>query len=342
MSSAASQQPIHVIAADVGGTKTSFIVFESPAQIEAPPQKQRFINRDYGSFREVLAAFLETLPEGRYALCVGLAGPVEDNRVELTNIDWTVNGAELQRAFGLDAVWLLNDLRAAAEGIGHLKDEDVMTLLEGEAEADGTVAIVSPGTGLGEAYVTYEGGKARAHPTEGGHTDFAPRTAEQTRLLAYLAEQMEQVSVEDVCSGIGIRNVYAFLQTEGGGAESEEHAEELRQSEDLPATLFSHALAEDSQCSLCGEALRIFLEILGAEAGNLALKVGATGGVYVGGGIPPKIKRAFESEVFAKYFISKGRQKDYMEQIPVRLVLNSQLPLIGAAHYAFEQLNTEE
>jgi glucokinase len=327
-----------LIVADVGGTKTNVVRMDGASPGEVANFVVSYQNSYYSSFSEILSDFLNESDAGAVNLCAAVAGPVANERVVMTNIDWVIERRKLLDEFDLQEVWLLNDLKAAAEGLGELDDRDLLLLSKGERRELGNRAIIAPGTGLGEAFVSYEQGRAHAHATEGGHADFAPRTEEQTALLEYLRVDSDQVSFEDVCSGMGIANIYAYLISTSEFEKDEKHEAELAGSMDLPATIFGHALDAKSKCKVCNRVLALFLEILGAEAGNLALKTGATGGIYIGGGIAAKISKAFEHPEFAKYFTAKGRRKEYMEQIPIWLVLNEYLPLVGAAHFAIQKI----
>jgi glucokinase len=327
-----------LIVADVGGTKTNVARMDGESSGDVANLVVSCQNSNYSSFSEILRDFLKESNSGKVNLCVAVAGPVANERVVMTNIDWVIERRKLLDEFDLQEVWLLNDLRAAAEGLGELNDRDLMLLSKGEGRELGNRAIIAPGTGLGEAFVSYEQGRAHAHASEGGHADFAPRTEEQSALLEFLRVNRDQVSFEDVCSGMGIANIYAFLISTSEFQKDEKHEAELAGSPDLPATIFGHAMDAKSKCKVCNRVLRLFLEILGAEAGNLALKTGATGGIYIGGGIAAKISKAFEYPEFAKYFMAKGRRKEYMERIPIWLVLNEYLPLIGAAQYAIQKI----
>jgi glucokinase len=327
-----------LIVADVGGTKTNVARMDGASSGDIVNLVVSYQNSNYSSFSEILRDFLKESDTGKVNLCVAVAGPVANERVVMTNIDWVIERRKLLDEFNLQEVWLLNDLQAAAEGLGELDDRDLLLLSKGEGRKLGNRAIIAPGTGLGEAFVSYEQGRAYAHATEGGHADFAPRTEEQSALLEFLRVNRDQVSLEDVCSGMGIANIYAYLVSTSEFQKDEKHEAELAGSLDLPATIFGHAMDAKSKCKVCSRVLRLFLEILGAEAGNLALKTGATRGIYIGGGIAAKISKAFEYPEFAKYFMAKGRRKEYMERIPIWLVLNEYLPLIGAAHYAIQKI----
>jgi glucokinase len=233
-------------------------------------------------------------------------------------------------------VRLLNDLDAIAYGVPLLEVADLHTLNEGVKAARGTVAVIAPGTGLGEAFLTWDSKHYRAHPSEGGHSDFAPTSSVEIDLLQYLSENFEHVSYERICSGHGLPNIYAFLNDRGFAGEPPWLAEQLGAVDDPTPVIVNAALDKERPCELCIATLRIFVSVLGAEAGNLALKVLATGGVYLGGGIPPRIIPALENKVFLESFTQKGRFSDLVTRIPVHVIMNPKIALIGAASHGLE------
>jgi glucokinase len=228
-------------------------------------------------------------------------------------------------------VFLLNDLEAIANAIPVLEPSDWETLNEGKPVERGALAVIAPGTGLGEAFLTWDGERYRAHASEGGHVDFAPTTALEIDLLRYLQERMEHVSYERVAAGIGLPNVYAFFKEQQGMREPDWLRDSLVAADDPTRVIVQHAV--ENQVEICVATLRLFVAILGSEGGNLALKVMATGGVYLGGGIPPRILEYLREETFLQRFTRKGRFTDLLRGVPVRVILNSNAALIGAACY---------
>ncbi len=210
---------------------------------------------------------------------------------------------------------------------------------EGQAAPKGAIAVIAPGTGLGEAFLTWERDRYCAHPSEGGHSDFAPTDTLELGLLRYLWDRYEHVSYERVCSGLGLPNIYDYLRASGYAEEPMWLADRLAQARDATPVIVNNALDKDERCELCETTLRVFVSILGAEAGNLALKTLATGGVYLGGGIPPRILPALERSVFMRAFCNKGRFEELLANIPVHVILNSQAPLLGAAAYGADNLH---
>jgi glucokinase len=242
-----------------------------------------------------------------------------------------VEAGRLARELGLERAGLINDLEANAWGIALLEARDVAVLQGGAPDASGNAAIISAGTGLGEAGLYWDGKEHRPFATEGGHTDFAPRNRLESELLEYLLKQFQRVSYERVVSGPGLLNIYRFLR-DGGRAEEPPWLAEAMRQEDPPAVIAQAAL--DGKSELCVQALDLFVSLYGAEAGNLALKVLATGGVYLGGGIAPRIVQKLREPVFLDAFTFKGRMRALLQAMPVRVILNDRVALLGAARYA--------
>jgi glucokinase len=266
----------------------------------------------------------------------GVAGPVVSGKAKITNLPWIIDESQLQEALNLASVDLLNDLEAIACGVPLLGPEDLYTLNEGVEISQGTKAVIAPGTGLGEAFLTWDGTRYRAHPSEGGHADFGPTTPLEIELLHYLNERFGHVSYERICSGHGLPNIYAYLKENARVTEPAWLAEQLAAADDSTPVIVTAALDAKRTCELCKTTLRVFVSVLGAEAGNLALKVLATGGVYLGGGIPPRIIPALERKDFMDSFMRKGRFSELVARIPVHVILNPKIALIGAAAHGLE------
>ncbi|MBN2503629.1 MAG: glucokinase [Anaerolineales bacterium] len=332
-----AQNEQYLLAGDIGGTKTSLAVYSTAGNAKEPLHTGTLPSNDYTNLETLAEAYLQQAGYDVSAACFGIAGPVVDGRVEVTNLPWIVVVHDLRSALGLDHLWLLNDLESIAYSIPILDRDDLHTLIDRKADDDGAIAVIAPGTGLGEGYLTYVDGAYRAFPSEGGHTDFGPVNNLQVELLTYLMETFEHVSYEHVCSGIGIPNIYNFLRDCSHAEEPEWLAQELAQAEDRTPIIVNTALHPDRSCEICKKTLDLFVSILGAEAGNLALKVLATSGVYLGGGIPPRIISALESDTFKQAFNNKGRFRDLTSKIPVHIILNPKVALIGAARYGLSQ-----
>jgi len=323
--------PDMILAGDIGGTKVNLAFFSVEHLRLRSGNLDTYSSHDHASLEEIVRRFLaEHQLTVQYA-CFGVAGPVKKGRVQVTNLPWVIDAEELTRALNLKEVWLINDLEANAHGITGLLPEDFVVLNRGEESAVGNAAIISAGTGLGEAGLFWDGNRHLPIASEGGHADFAPRTDLDVELLRHLRAQFKQVSWEHVLSGPGFFRIYEFLRDAGHGEEPAWLAEEFRKAD--PAVAITHAGLE-GKSELCVQTLNLFAAYYGAEAANLALKVLATGGVYVGGGIAPKIIRKLQDGSFLKAFIGEGRMKNLLAAMPVRVIMNDKTALIGAARYA--------
>jgi glucokinase len=320
-----------ILAGDIGGTNTRLALIEERDGRLVPASKARYRSREYASFETVLRAFVATNPGSIDRAAFGIAGPVHAGVCDATNLPWIVDAARVAREFGIQRVSLINDLEANAWGIATLSSDDVAVLHPGRTGATGNVALISAGTGLGIAGVHWDGMQHRPFASEGGHVDFAPRNRLEMDLLEFLLRQFPRVSYERVVSGPGLQNIYRFLRETGRGEEPPWLAARLRE-QDPNAVVSQAALSGES--ALCVQALDLFVALYGAEAGNLALTLLATGGVYLGGGIAPKILPKLKDPVFLNAFMTKGRMRPLLETMPVRVILNDQTALFGAARYA--------
>jgi glucokinase len=320
-----------LLAGDIGGTKTNLAIFPTEQGVSAPLVEARYPSAHYESLEAIVAEFLASakLPVDR--ACFGVAGPVINGQATITNLSWKIDAAALQGAFHFSAVRLLNDLEAIASAVPILVSSDLQTIHAGEAVPQGAIAVIAPGTGLGEAFLTWDGVGYVAHVSEGGHTDFAPTNALQIGLLQFLLKGYEHVSYERVCSGKGLPNIYDYLKKRRHAPEPEWLAQALDEAEDRTPIIVNAALKGKPGSELCVETLHMFVAILGAEAGNIALKVLATGGVYLGGGIPPRILSWLTSDTFTSAFRQKGRFAPMLTRVPVRVILNPKSALLGAA-----------
>jgi glucokinase len=318
-----------LLAGDVGGTKTNLALYSRETGL-APIAQATFKSKRYASLREVVAQFLSDSGAFAGLAVFGVAGPVVEGQASTTNLPWTIREGELAEALGFQKVRLLNDLEATAYGIRHLPAQDLFVLNDAPP-GDGTRIVVAPGTGLGEAILFHEGGCYHVIPSEGGHTDFAPTNLFELRLLRYLMGKFGHVSYERICSGSGMPNIYAYLKKQRFAPESPEMKATLKLAADPTPIIVQKAMA--GECELSIATLNAFVSILGAEAGNLALKVMATGGVYLGGGIPPKILTKLKDGTFMAAFVNKGRFAELLAKIPVYVILNDKTALFGAACY---------
>jgi glucokinase len=325
-----------LLAGDIGGTKTNLAVFSPEAGPRAPLAEATFPSTDYPSLEALAREFLSQIDLQVKRASFGVAGPVAAGRAEITNLSWVMDETQLQEALNLSSVRLLNDLASIAHAVPFLEPDDLHTLNEGQPVPGGAIAIVAPGTGLGEAYLAWDGSRYRPYASEGGHTDFAPNNPLEVELLRYLQDRFEHVSCERVCSGRGLPNIYAYLKDSGYADEPAWLAEQLAAADDPTPVIVNTALSRERPCELCVATLNTFVSILGAEAGNLVLKVMATVGVYLGGGIPPRILPALEGKRFLEAFQRKGRMSDLLARVPVHVILNPKVALLGAACYGLE------
>lgn len=331
-----------LLAGDIGATNTRLALYELKGNLRTPKRAGNFAGNEYGGLVDILHEFLPSQDPPVLVACFGAAGPVIEGRVRLTNLPWVVDSAELLNTFGWQGVWLLNDLQAIANSVPLLAGPDLHTLKVGLPQKQGNVAVIAPGTGLGIGYLTWAAGRYHPHATEGGHADFAPANALQDELLSFLRLTYPQVPVEFICSGLGLPNIYRFLKTSGRAEEPAWLAKQLASVEDKTPVIVENGLAGEPGSELCQLSLDIFVDVLAAEAGNLALLFGATGGIYLGGGIPPRLLEVFERNNFIDTFLAKTAYKYYLERFPVHVILNSEAGLIGAAAYGTQQLLSTE
>ena len=323
-----------ILAGDIGGTKSDLGLFEIADGELRLVRSERYRSREFAGLAAVIDAFLAAGPvEGPIEIsCFGIPGPVIDNRASTANLAWVVDGAEVAAELRVPRVVLINDLVATAEGLPMLAPHEVAVLQEGFAERDGNRALIAAGTGLGMALIPCVGGRWVPVPSEGGHMDFAPRTEEEIGLMRYLRERFGRVSAERVVSGLGLFNIYQYLRDIGHLPETPRVREALAEGGD-PARVIGEAALAGVGCALCARALEMFVAAYGAAAGNLALLGTATGGVWLGGGISPKILPRLMDGLFIQTFLAKGRFVPFLEKIPVRVILNDRTALLGAARY---------
>ena len=325
-----------LLAGDVGGTKTNVGIYSTDKGPREPLVEATFPSSKYPSLETLVSEFLAQVTLTVDCASFGVAGPVVGGQAKITNLPWVIEETQFRETLNLRSVRLLNDLEAIAYGVPLLEPGDLHTLNEGVLIPRGTLAVIAPGTGLGEAFLIWDGLHYRAHASEGGHTDFGPNSSLEIDLLRYLHEKMEHVSYERICSGQGLPNIYAYLKESGYAEEPACLAEQLAGVDDPTPVIVNAALDSEKPCKLCTTTLSIFVSALGSEAGNLALKVMATGGVYLGGGIPPRIISILEDGPFMESFRNKGRFSELVSRIPVHVILNPKIALIGAAFHGLE------
>ena len=322
------------LAGDIGGTKTRLALYSTQAGAYDPLEKETFPSQDYSSLEDILQVFLSDKPYCLTGASFGIAGPIIGNRAQVTNLSWVVDADNLSKVIGNVPINLLNDLHAIASAIPYLKPDDLEVLIPGEPDVQGAKGVIAPGTGLGEGFLVWDGKHYTSHPSEGGHTSFGPETPLQLELLNYMDPIFGHVSYERVCSGMGIANLYQFLRDGKGLHEPDWLLKELDAVEDPTPTIAKAAL--ENKAKICTQTMDLFVSILGSEAGNLALKVLATGGIYLGGGIPRRILSLLRGEIFRQAFIDKGRFADMLNRVPVYVITHKQAGVFGAACHGLQ------
>jgi len=319
-----------ILAGDIGGTNARLAFFEATNGSLRLVSSSVFPSRDYATLDEIVVKFVDSSSIRPEAACFGIAGPVQQGHVKASNLPWLIDGQRLANEIKLKHAVLINDLEANAWGIAGLEPKDLVTLNPVQGTPVGNQAVIAAGTGLGEAGMYWDGQQYHIFACEGGHGDFAPRNELEIELFGYLAARYEHVSYERVVSGPGLANVFEFLRDTKRGTVPAWLTEELQRG--APAAISRAAIAGTSQ--ICVDALDLFVSIYAAEAGNLALKLMATGGVYLGGGISPRILPKLQGPAFMQNFVSKGRMQRLLESIPVKVIVNDQTALMGAARCA--------
>ena len=328
-----------LIAGDIGGTKTLLALYTHDAGARAPLVEKEYHSAAFPGLEQMAQAFLAETGRSARLACFDVAGPVVAGRAKLTNLPWVLDEQGLQRALGLERAILLNDLKALAYAVPRLLADELEVLNPGHVEPNGPIAVVAPGTGLGEAFLVWDGTRYIASSSEGGHADFAPADEMQADLWRHLASKFGHVSCERVCSGSGIPNLYGFLRDTGHASETVGFADRLAAVADPTPLIVQAGMEDAARNPLAAATLDLFVAILGAEAGNLALKVLATGGVYLAGGMPLRVRERLSDPRFLRAFAGKGRFADLLHGIPVRLVTTNRAALIGAALYGLDRLD---
>jgi glucokinase len=321
---------------DIGATHARLALITPEHGLQRPVRELVLPSQQYEGLEQVIAEFLgDSRPPIRRAV-FAVAGPVLNGRAELTNVSWVVDEAELQAALDVSDVYLLNDLLALAHAVPTLAPEDLHTLQRGEPAEGGALAVVAPGTGLGEAFLTWDGTRYRAHPSEAGHADFAPADRLQQELLAWLRVRFNPVSYELVCSGSGLTNLYDFLKSHVSAQEESWLAEKLAAAKDRSPVIVDAAFATEAS-PLAAAAVELFAIILAAEAGNAALRFLATGGVYLGGGMPRRVLPLLQRQDFLERFRQKDRTAELMARVPLHVIVARGVALRGAACLALRE-----
>jgi glucokinase len=316
-----------VLGADIGGTKTDVALFKIEKNNFNIIKEKKYHSKDWTSIADIIQDFGVTPKPNR--LSISVAGPVNDGESKLTNLNWVVNIDELAEKLKIEQIYLLNDLEANAYGMAALEEKDFKIVYAGKGPSKNNAAIISPGTGLGEAGLFFNGESYHPFATEGGHKDFGPHNEMEVSLYRFLQEKYGHVSWERVVSGMGIYTIYQFLRDVMGREEPLWLKAKLT-SGDPAATI---SMAADKSCPICLETLELFVTYLAEEAANLALQLNAKGGIFIGGGIVPKIWNEHFEEIFLASFFKVGRLKYLMEQVPVKIILNPKTAMLGAAYY---------
>jgi glucokinase len=323
-----------ILTGDIGGTNSRLALFAQENDRLRITSEATYFSQRYRGLDEILQLFLSETGAKVQTACCGIAGPVVHGRVVASNLPWIADAAEISRQTGIPSVFLINDVLAHASGIDDLVAEDFVSL-NSAPSAEGNAALIAAGTGLGEGGLYWDGKQRHAFAAEGGHADFAPRNDLEIKLHVHLMQKFGHVSCERVLSGPGLKNIYDFLRDSGLDSEPDWLKDELRAARDPVAVISQYGL--ESKSAICERALDVFTAIYGAEAGNLALRMLATGGVFLTGGIAAKILPKLQSPIFSTAFVDKGRMKPLLESIPVKVIVNDRVGLMGAARYVMRR-----
>lgn len=325
-----------ILAGDIGGTKSRLAAFETDGNRLNCVVEKIYPSKEHAGLNEIVADFVKTEGIPAQSACFGVAGPVQAGRSKISNLPWIIDSRELAAQLRLSSVGLINDLEAFAYGIDFLDSKDYVTLRDGATDATGNMTVVSAGSGLGEAGLYWDGFRHHPFACEGGHTEFAPKNDVEVDLLKFLMQKFghQHVSYERILSGPGVQNVYEFLRDTGLEEEPNWLKQELAASSDVSASISQFALAK--KAPICDRTLSIFVSVFGSEAGNCALKYMATGGVFIAG-IAGKIVPKMQEKYFMESFLDKGRMQALLETVPVKIVLNEDTGLFGAARFTLLQ-----
>ena len=325
-----------ILAGDIGATNARLAAFETEGNRLQCVVEKVYPSQQHNGLTEIVAAFTKTEGIPVQSACFGVAGPVRGGRSKISNLPWTIDSREVAAQLKLRTVGLINDLEAFAYGIDALESKDFVALSEGSSEAEGNTAVVSAGSGLGEAGLYWDGHRHHPFACEGGHTEFAPKNDVEIELLQYLMKKYknQHVSYERILSGPGIKNIYEFLRDTSREEEPAWLRDDLAAAPDAPALISQMALTQ--KAAICDRTLSIFVSVFGSEAGNCALKFMCTGGIFIAG-IAGKIVSKMQDGTFMESFLSKGRMRTLLQEIPVKIVLNDDSGLIGAARFTLVQ-----
>jgi glucokinase len=324
-----------ILAGEIGATRTRLAAFETEGNRLSCVVEKNYTSHDYPGLAEILPQFIRSEGIPVHSACFGVAGPVRSGRSKISNLPWTIDSVELAKLLKLPSVGLLNDLEAYAYGIDALESKDFTTLSEGSEDAEGNRAVISAKTGLGVAGLFWDGFRHHPFPCEGGHADFAPRNELQMELLAYLLKKFGRVSAERILSGPGIKNIYDFFRDTHKAEEPAAIHGQMATARDAPALISQ--LAAQGNAPICEQTMSLFVSVFGAETGNCALHYMTTGGIFIGGSIAAKNVAKMKEPVFMESFLDKGRMGALLKDMPVKIILNDDCGLVGAARYTLVQ-----
>ena len=324
-----------ILAGEIGATRTRLAAYETEGNRLQRVVEKNYVSQQHDGLSGILADFIKTEGIPVHSACLGVAGPVRAGRSKISNLPWVIDSKEVAKQLRLNSVGLLNDLEAYAYGIDGLESKDFITLSEGAEDAEGNRAVISAKTGLGMAGLYWDGFRHHPFACEGGHADFAPRNELQMELLAYLQKKYGRISCERILSGPGIKNIYDFLRDAHKAEEPEWLRTQISAAPDPPALISKLAL--EGKAAICDQALSIFVSVFGAQAGNCALNFMSTGGIFIGGVIAAKIVPKMKDPLFLESFLDKGRMGTILKDMPVKIVVNDDAGMIGAARYTLIQ-----
>jgi len=324
-----------ILVGDIGGTRTRLAAYQTDGnRLECVVEKD-YSSQEYGGLREILPQFIRGEGIPVHSACFGVAGPVRNGQSKISNLPWVIDSRELAEQLKLSSVGLLNDMEAYAYGIDALESKDFVTLSEGDEEAEGNRAVISARTGLGMAGLYWDGFRHHPFAGEGGHADFAPRDDLQVELLGYLQKKFGRISCERILSGPGIRNIYDFLRDTKKAEEPAWLRDELAAARDGSALIAKVAI--ERKAAICDQTMALFVSVFGAETGNCALRYMTTGGIYIAGIIAAKNVERMKSPAFMQAFLDKGRMESLLKDMPVKIIVNDDCGVLGAARYTLIQ-----